>query len=79
MFSPKVKKALSPFVPGRQMAQLDALTAKYANGGTPESYVKAATKIVGKDVVAGILPDLVGALPSGEQKSALFRYYSTSL
>lgn len=31
-----------------QLSKLEALTAKYANGGSPSAYVNAATQMVGK-------------------------------
>jgi hypothetical protein len=59
------------------VAKLEALASKYAAGGSARDFVAQAQRIAGVDAVAATLPDIIGALPAGEQKKALFRVYST--
>ena len=60
-----------------QVQKIEALTERYARGGSASEYVRAAQSVAGPDALSQVLPDIIGALPQGEQKSALFRIYST--
>jgi hypothetical protein len=62
-----------------QVSKVEALAAAYAggSGGTARAFVDAAKRAAGADAIAATLPDIIGALPSGAAKSALFKVYST--
>ena len=60
-----------------QVAKLEALTERYAKSGAAAEFVRSAEAIAGRDKLSAVLPDIIGALPQGEQKKSLFTIYST--
>ncbi|KAG5191631.1 hypothetical protein JKP88DRAFT_231056 [Tribonema minus] len=64
-----------------QVSKIESLAEAYAagKGGSPRAFVDAAKRVAGPGAVAAVLPDIIGALPAGDAKKALFQLYSTEL
>ncbi|CAM9651121.1 unnamed protein product [Ectocarpus sp. 12 AP-2014] len=79
-FSPALAQKLEEALgSASKVDQLSKRTELFARGGiSAMDYWSTLKNTLGPDGVQNLGPDIIGALPSGNQKSAIFKLYSTS-